>query len=192
MRYGMVPSNQLLLPPPRNPVGANAFEVLGISPDASPGEIKRAYLDLARRYHPDINRSDGAGEIFQRINEAYAYVTARRDLTELSLKCEMVKAKADYAEGLQVFKRAKVLAGIAPQAARGPATGELGKQLQMLGMYLLLVCPGCQWRERCNHGTRFDEVEEIHQELMAKAMNRFGEREEKRQAKRPRRRGKED
>ncbi len=189
-----MPSNPLLLPPPKNPNrGANPFELLGVTPDDSPEVVKRAYISLARQYHPDINKSNEAVEIFQRINEAYAYVTTRRDLTELLLKCKMVRAKADYAEGLQIFRRAKVLAGMEPQVAGGAATGELGRQLQMLGMYLFFVCPGCQWREKCNHATRFDEVEEIHRELMSKAMDRFGGgKEGKKQVKRPRKRGKED
>ena len=167
-------SGPLLLPPPVTPnLGNNAFAVLGVSPDASLQEVKKAYLYLARRYHPDVNRSPEARKVFLRINQAYASIMSRRDLTELMLKCKAVKAKAEYAEGLQIPKRAKVLAGIDPILAGGESTGELGKQLQMLGMYLIFVCPSCEWRLKCNHATRFDEIEEIHRELMSKAMNRL-------------------
>jgi len=48
------------------------YEVLGVSRDASEEEIKKAYRRLARKYHPDVNKSEGAEERFKEINEAYA------------------------------------------------------------------------------------------------------------------------
>ena len=47
------------------------YEVLGVSRSASPEEIKRAYRRLARKYHPDVNKEDGAEEAFKEINRAY-------------------------------------------------------------------------------------------------------------------------
>ena len=47
------------------------YEVLGLSKGASQDEIKRAYRQLAKKYHPDINKEPGAEEKFKEINEAY-------------------------------------------------------------------------------------------------------------------------
>jgi len=47
------------------------YEILGVSKNASPDEIKRAYRTLARKHHPDVDKSAGAEEKFKEINEAY-------------------------------------------------------------------------------------------------------------------------
>ena len=48
------------------------YDVLGVAPDASAGEIRRQYYVLARKLHPDKNLGDPeAKERFQKIGEAY-------------------------------------------------------------------------------------------------------------------------
>ncbi|MBN3032651.1 MAG: molecular chaperone DnaJ [Candidatus Saganbacteria bacterium] len=47
------------------------YETLGVARGASQDEIKRAYRNLARKYHPDVNKESGATEKFKAINEAY-------------------------------------------------------------------------------------------------------------------------
>src|ERR1700685_1774454 len=47
------------------------YDVLGVSRSASSEEIQRAYRQLARRYHPDVNKDPGAEERFKEISEAY-------------------------------------------------------------------------------------------------------------------------
>lgn len=47
------------------------YKTLGIARDASQEEIKKAYRKLARKYHPDINKENGAEEKFKDVNEAY-------------------------------------------------------------------------------------------------------------------------
>ena len=46
------------------------YDVLGVSPDAGADEIKRAYRQLARRYHPDIS-GDDRGAMFLEVSRAY-------------------------------------------------------------------------------------------------------------------------
>ncbi len=48
------------------------YEVLGIGKSASEDEIKKAYRQLAKKYHPDLNPDDKAAEAkFKEVNEAY-------------------------------------------------------------------------------------------------------------------------
>ncbi|KAF0134063.1 MAG: molecular chaperone DnaJ [Candidatus Saganbacteria bacterium] len=47
------------------------YEILGVSKKSSPDEIKRAFRNLARKHHPDVNKEQGSTEKFKEINEAY-------------------------------------------------------------------------------------------------------------------------
>lgn len=51
--------------------GKDYYEVLGVSKDASQAEIKKAYRQLSKKYHPDINKAPGAEEKFKEVTEAY-------------------------------------------------------------------------------------------------------------------------
>ncbi len=51
------------------------YEILGITRDAGEAEIKKAYRELARKYHPDVCKEKGAEERFKEINEAYGVLS---------------------------------------------------------------------------------------------------------------------
>lgn len=53
-------------------MGVDFYAVLGVSPDAAQDEIKRAYREIARKYHPDKNPGNEEAErIFKEAAEAY-------------------------------------------------------------------------------------------------------------------------
>ena len=73
------------------------YAILGVPRDASPEEIKRAYRELAKKYHPDKNRGDPeAEERFKEINEAYAVLSDPQRRAEYD--------RRGYVEGAEAFR----------------------------------------------------------------------------------------
>lgn len=52
------------------------YEVLGVPPNATDEQIRRRFRELARQYHPDVNRSPDAEQRFKEITEAYRVLTS--------------------------------------------------------------------------------------------------------------------
>ena len=48
------------------------YRTIGVQPDASQNDLKKAYRNLAKKYHPDLHPGDQEAEVrFKEINEAY-------------------------------------------------------------------------------------------------------------------------
>ena len=54
------------------------YAILGVSQVANFQEIKKSYRKLAKKYHPDRNKSPHAEEIIKKINEAFEALSDRR------------------------------------------------------------------------------------------------------------------
>lgn len=53
-----------------------AYSTLGLPSGSSPEDVKKKYKELATKYHPDVDKSEGANGRFQKINEAYQVITS--------------------------------------------------------------------------------------------------------------------
>jgi molecular chaperone DnaJ len=66
-------------------VAKDYYGILGVHRDASADDIKRAYRQLARQFHPDVNPDPGAQEKFKEINAAYEVLSdpKKREIVDL-------------------------------------------------------------------------------------------------------------
>jgi len=66
------------------------YEALGVTPDADDGEIRSAFRELVRQWHPDRNRSPGALEQLHLVLDAWTVVgdPERRRLYDAQVRSE--------------------------------------------------------------------------------------------------------
>lgn len=57
------------------------YEILGLNANASDDDIRRAYRQKAKQYHPDVNKSPDAHSKFLLIKKAYDVLTNRNNYT---------------------------------------------------------------------------------------------------------------
>ena len=81
----------------------NPYDVLGVSPSASDDEIKKAYRDLTRKYHPDANvdnpLADLAEEKFKEVQEAYDTIMHERSSGSYSYGGSSSGSSGSYSYG---------------------------------------------------------------------------------------------
>lgn len=121
------------------------YQVLGVSRNAAPADVERAYLRLARRYHPGINPGDGvSAELYRRLQEAYAVLgdaERRRDYDRGASPAPVAAGEAtmafegfdfsSLAEGAAAATFSELFADVFQDAARRASAPEQGMSLDI-------------------------------------------------------------
>ena len=66
------------------------YAILGVSQSANFQEIKKSYRKLAKKYHPDKNKSPLAEETIKKINEAFEILSDRRKRKQYDLEASNI------------------------------------------------------------------------------------------------------
>lgn len=84
--------------------GTDLYEVLGVSPQASQADIRRAFKRLALKHHPD--KAKGEDAMFKKVNDAYQILSdpEKRDMYDgLRHATQSATGGADYSEIFKMF-----------------------------------------------------------------------------------------
>ena len=88
----------------------NYYEILQVSRNSSPAEVKKAYYQLAKRHHPDRNPNDPKAEtVFQNIAEAYEVLSDDKKRLEYdNIDSPIYESSVSVNEDLKGKKQRKV------------------------------------------------------------------------------------
>ena len=132
------------------------YSVLGVSQNASDEEVKKAYRELARKYHPDNYQNnplaDLAEEKMKEINEAYDVITKQRSGGYSS-------PSGGYGGGYQqrsggsndpIYSRVRNLISVGTWRARNSCSTRRARRMES-GTFCPAASPiaGAGWMRRC-------------------------------------------
>lgn len=85
------------------------YGILGVAKNAAAKDIKKAYYQLAKKYHPDTNKDDpNASKKFQEVSEAYEVLsddTKRREFDTFGQTSEQMGRQGHAGHGPQGFSQ---------------------------------------------------------------------------------------
>lgn len=161
------------------------YDILGVAADAGADEIKRAYRQLARRYHPDIS-GDDRGAAFLELARAYEVLSdpARRRSYDAALRPTGGYGRSDVAPlddevAIDFPSVANILDRMRHDFFGGGRTASLSAEIVLtpreafdgitvpLAVPLRLTCPRCggrgeTWAEWCAGCRGLGEVPASH------------------------------
>ncbi len=164
------------------------YDVLGVSPGAGADEIKRAYRQLARRYHPDIS-GDDRGAAFLEVSRAYDVLSdpKRRRSYDSDLRLHSGaddhhgraewltdEVAIDFPSVASVLDRMRhsffgdaPVVGLNAEIVLSPEEAFWGATVP-LDVPLRRTCTGCggrgeSWQDRCTHCGGGGEVASTHE-----------------------------
>ncbi len=87
----------------------NYYQILGLTPNATREQIKKAYRRKAKLFHPDINKASDAKEQFILINEAYEFLlrTSGKAANHIKRAREQAQKQAAYQQEWEQQERQK-------------------------------------------------------------------------------------
>jgi len=147
------------------------YSILGVSHDADEAEIKNAYRNLVKRYHPDICKDPGSEERFKKINEAYeAIIEEQRTISTLfKSSTDLLKARR-FTESLSMFESILALKPNNMDALKGKGSTlfELNRFTEAISVYdkILSINPTDQVILN-NKGVALDNLGKYHEAIAA-------------------------
>ena len=90
----------------------NNYELLEVSEKASPEVIKKAYITLVKKYHPDLQPDDekkSAEDKIKEINEAYEVLSDKAKKESYDRKLQMQRVKKNIIILLQIVKIPQII-----------------------------------------------------------------------------------
>ena len=109
------------------------YEILGVPRNASTADIVAAYRRLALTYHPDVDKSPGATQRFQRINAANQVLGDHRSRSNYDLQIrgrEQVRRSTDRAREQEARRAAESARRRAEEEARSEAARRAAERVQ--------------------------------------------------------------
>jgi hypothetical protein len=128
------------------------YEVLQVDPRAEPEILEAAYRRLAKKYHPDVATSPGAGPRMKEINAAYAVLRDPRQRAAYDRQLRQQAAAVEREQDPDDFEDEGLLACRRHRSAAVGTCGECGAGLcgSCFDLFQPPTCPDCMlsWAEQ--------------------------------------------